>query len=605
MTHGRTSEVLSRRTLLRRTAAAGLSIPMIAALLAACRDDDGDDEDDEDIQDVEEPTDPDPLPDNVIDDEPPDDDPEVDDDTPDETPLPRTGGTINVYTTFGDTGIRNPILSGSDDAWTQWIVFSRLFKYDDHGNILYDLAERVEFSDDGLTVSFDLVETHWHDGASFTSDDVIFTFDTIRDENTNTPLWSRLQVDGDWVQWSAPNARTVDISMNAPFAPLLFSLSQIPIIPKHALEESTNINTDPFNTSPIGTGPYRWVERVPNQYQRYERFDDYYKGAPAADGWTVYFITDATAGSAALDAGEIDMMFAPPEIQPRYEDNPDVRLLYYVYFTPITLAFNHRHPAVREFEIRRAIAHAIDRVALNEAVTGGRGLIANNHYAATGPLEQFNDAEGVSYTETYRYDPGLARQILDDAGWVDGATGARERDGQTLSLTLLTYAGFDEYLSGQIVIQEMLGNVGIEVISQVLDYTTLQALWQDADGDPAERALELHEWPHPFEQDPDVYNELHSGNHPPGDNYMWFADAEVDDLIERGRGEVDLETRIRIYHDLDRRRLETLPALPLYCAVDGWVISRRVESRNTAFPLDTTPNYRWYQRAFPQDLHKV
>jgi peptide/nickel transport system substrate-binding protein len=584
-----------RRDLLRRATVLGLSAPAIATLLAAC----GDDDDDEPAQPGTTP-----VPDDDDDEEEtPDPDDDDEDDEPDDTPVAETGGVINAITTLGDAGIGNPILS-SHDYWTNWITFSKLFKYDDLGNILLDLAEDFEYSDDGLELTLHLQEATWHDGEPFTSADVIFTFDTIQDENTDTPFGSRLQVGGDWVGWSAPDDRTVELTMSEPFAPFLFALSQVVIIPRHLLEDSDDINTDPFNTSPIGTGPYRVVERVPDQYIRYERYDDYFLGMPAADGWTVFFMADTTAGAAALDAGEIDMMFTPPEMQPRYEDNPDFRVLNYVYYTPITLAFNHRHPALEDFDVRRAIAHGIDKEALNDTVTRGRGLLANNQYATTGPLDQFNDYDNVNYMEAYPFDQDMARELLDGAGWTEGADGIRERDGQRLSLTLLTYSGFDEYQNGQVIIQEMLGDIGIEVIPQVLEYNALQSLWYDPDGDPEERAMELHEWPHPFEQDPDVYNELHSSNHPPGDNYMWFEDAEADELIARGRETVELDDRITVYHELDRRRMETLPALPLYCAIDAWVVSTRVESRNMDHPLDDTPSFRWYQRAFPQDLYK-
>jgi peptide/nickel transport system substrate-binding protein len=174
-----------------------------------------------------------------------------------------------------------------------------------------------------------------------------------------------------------------------------------------------------------------------------------------------------------------------------------------------------------------------------------------------------------------------------------------------MSFTLLTYAGFDEYQNAQQIVQSMLAEIGIEVMLDVLEYTTLEGMWHDPDADPADRAMEIQEWPHPFEMDPDLYDELHSDSMPPdGDNYMYFEDEEVDRLINLGRTTADLEERIPIYHDLDVRRMETLPTLPLYCAVDARLLHRRVESRNQEHPLDDTPSMRWWERAFPEDLYK-
>jgi peptide/nickel transport system substrate-binding protein len=363
--------------------------------------------------------------------------------------------------------------------------------------------------------------------------------------------------------WEAPDDRTVVVKMKEPYAPFLFGLSQIAIIPKHALENSSDINTDPFNKKPIGTGPFKLVEWQPDQYIKYERNDDYFMGKPAADRWTNFFMANTDAGAAALDKGDLDMMFTPPEMQPRYQTNPDFVLHNYVYYTPITLAFNHKHPILQDMTVRKAISQAIDKKTLTDTVTKGRGLIANNQYATTGPLDRFNNYKEVDYQKEYPFDPTAAKKLLDDAGWQPGGDGVRQKGGQKLSFTLLTYSGFTEYMNDQVIIQEALKQIGVEVTPSVLEYTTLEGMWHDPNNKPEDRAMEIQEWPHPFEQDPDVYNELDSKNFPPGDDYMWFKDDQVDKLAEQGRTTVDVNARLDVYHQLDVARLKALPALPL------------------------------------------
>jgi peptide/nickel transport system substrate-binding protein len=594
---------LSRRDFVKRTAIVGLSIPTVGALLAACEDDDTDDAVEEPDTDDTEPVD---EPDDDDEEEPVDepDDDEVDDGDDDDVPA-ETGGYINWSVTTGDSGIANPLLNGRL-AWVEWWTFNRLFRYDDVGEILHDLAEDFEISDDGLNWTFHLREALWHDGEEFDADDVLFTFETVVNENTDTGFGSRLRVAGEQVEWSAPDERTVEIVTPESFGPFLYALSEIAIIPEHVLADSADINTDDFNTNPVGTGPYMWGEREPDQWIRLERFDDYFGGRPAADGVTLFYVSDVEAASASLDSGEVDYMFAPPELQPRYLDDPDVRVLQYTYFTPITLSFNHQHPILQDYDVRRAIAHAIDRQSLMETVTVGLGIPANNQYAQTAPvLDDFNDYDNVNYDDMYPYDPDGAREILDELGFEEGDDGIRERDGERMSFTLLTYAGFDEYTNAQQIIQSMLGEIGIEVQLDVLEYTTLQGMWGDPNDDPMERAMEVQEWPHPFEMDPDVYGELHSSNHPPaGDNYMYFEDEEVDRLIDEGRAIAELEERVPVYHELDQRRMETLPCLPLYCAVDARLLHERVQSTNQDNPLDDTPSMRWWERAFIEYLYK-
>lgn len=594
-----------RRQILKRAAALGLSAPAISVVLAAC----GGDEDD-DPEPTEEPpsTGADATP-TVAAEEEDEETPEAgttaeagttpdaeadptDADTTAETPpaaAAGSGGIINVPTTRGDSGIGNPILT-SFIQLIHFYVFSRLMVFDDEGTLQPELAESWEFSDDNLELTLHLAEANWHDGEAFTADDVIFTFDTIQTEATDTPLRSRLQVGGEDVTWEKVDDRTITLTLTEPYAPLLFALNEIAIIPEHLLADVADINTDDFNRNPIGTGSFQLAEWVPDQFIRLERFDDHFRGPALADGLTVFFLADSNAGIAAMEAGEIDMVFTPPELQSRLEGLPDFTLHNYVYFTSITLAFNHKHPILSDFAVRKAIELGIDKVSLTETVTRGRGIVSHNQFAESGPLDRYNDYDNVPESV---FDPEAANAMLDEAGYAMGDDGIRvSPDGDPLSFNCITYSGFDEYTNAQVIIQEMLREIGIDVIPTIVEFTTLEGMWADPEDDPNNRALELEEWPHPFEFDPDLFNELHSANIPPGDNYMWFQNDEIDALIEEGRTETDPDARVEIYKQIDVLRSELLPAIPLYLAVDGWVASNQVLGPD-GNPI-STPYFRQY-----------
>lgn len=575
----------SRRQILKRTAVLGLSSPAIGAVLAACGG--GDDDDDDEPTAISTTAAPAGSPEATEEAA----SPEAEDDATATTssaqpPTGGTGGIINMNTTLGDSGIGNPILTSSVDL-IEYYVFNRLMIYDDTGTLQPELAEDWSYSDDNLELTITLREAPWQDGEPFTADDVIFTLDTIQNENTDTPERSKLQIGGEFVTWEKIDDRTVKITTPEPFAPFLFNLQDIEIIPEHILSGSTDINADPFNRAPIGTGPYRLGEWQSDQFFRLEPFEDYWGGRPANDGITVFFHADTEVGSAALDSGEIDLMFTPPELQPRYEDNPDVKLYNYVYYTPITLAFNFNHPILQDQVVREAIRMAIDKESLTETVTKGRGIVANNQYADTGPLDRYNDYDGVAAPE---FNVEEANRILDEAGYTRGDDDIRVTpDGERFSFNIITYSGFEEYINDQVILQEMLAEIGMELTPQVVDYSTLEAMWADPNDDPANRALELEEYPHPFEFDPDVYNELHSDNLPPtGQNYMWVVDDEIDRLIEEGRTTTDPDARVEVYKELDRRRNELCVVVPLYDAVDGWVVSNRLQG------VADTPYFRRY-----------
>lgn len=570
----------SRRQILKRAAALGLSAPAISVVLAACG---GGDDDEPESTSTSAPAGATEAPAEAT--------------TPAGTDEPTattdsgseptgSGGIINMNTTNGDSGIGNPILTSSITL-LEYYVFNRLMIYDDTGTLQPELAEDWAYSDDDLELTITLREANWHDGEPFTADDVIFTFETIKNENTDTNQRSKLQIGGEFVAWEKVDDTTVKITTPEPFAPFLFGLQDIEMIPEHLLADSADINTDPFNQSPIGTGPYKLGEWQSDQFMRFVPNEDYWGGRPANDGITVFFHADTEVGSAALDSGDIDLMFAPPELQPRYEDNPDVDIYNYVYYTPITLAMNFKHPILQDQVVREAIRIAIDKESLTETVTKGRGIVANNQYADTGPLDRFNDYEGVT-PPVFNVDE--ANTMLDDAGYARGNDGIRvSPDGDRFSFNIITYSGFEEYVNDQVILQEMLAEIGMELTPQVVDYSSLEAMWADPNDDPANRAMELEEYPHPFEFDPDVYNELHSDNLPPtGLNYMWVADDEIDRLIDEGRTTTDPDARVDIYKELDRRRDEICVVVPLYNAVDGWVVSKRLKD------VADTPYFRRY-----------
>lgn len=613
------TSTLSRRQVLKRAAGVGFAVPTISLLLAACGDDD------DDPTATTAPTQPDPTATSAPEEEEEETEEETPEEEEEETPAEPTateeaddeeteepedeptatpasgmgGGIVNLPVTTGDSGIGNPILAGRVAA-IEFQVFNRLMVYDDEGTLQPELAESWEFSEDALELTLNLATATWHDGETFDAEDVIFTFETIASDGVETFLRSRLQVGGEFMVWETIDAQTITLTMLEPFAPVLFNINQIAIIPEHVFADVDDINTSDFNRNPIGTGAFTVGEWVSDQYLSLEAFPDHFRGAPMADGLTYYFMADSTAARAAFEAGEIDMFFTPPEAQAPFMDHPDYDLQRYVYFTSITLAFNHSHPILQDLTVRKAIELAIDKVSLTDTVTRGLGIVSHNQYAETGPLDRYNDYDNVPVSV---YDPDEANRMLDEAGYAMGSDGVRvSPDGEPFTFPVLTYSGFDEYANGQVVLQEMLREIGVDLIPTVVEYTTLEGLWADPDSDPRERAMELQEWPHPFEFDPDVFNELHSSNHPPGQNYMWFADDEIDTLIEQGRVETDPDTRVEIYQQIDARRSEVLPAVPLYLAVDAWVTNRQVLNPD-GDPIQS-PYFRRYVLTHPHTWWK-
>lgn len=502
----------------------------------------------------------------------------------------RRGGTLRVAQAGSELTVGNPLLTGGD-GFAPWWAFSRLLTFDDHGRPIPDLADSWAYAPDGLTLTFALnPRAFWHDGQPVTAADVLFTFDALRDPATESPLTPRIQVDGQFVAWSAPDRRTVALALPRPHAPFLAALAGIPIVPRHHLSGGRNTATDPFATAPVGCGPFRVVEWKAGESVRYEAVPDHYRGGPAADALVERRYPDQTAALDALDAGETDVAFALPDGQRRFGGRSGFRVLGYPFYAPVGLGFNFKHPILQDLRVREAIRLAIDKDALVQRMGRDPAARSDHQYAATPSLARYNDPA----LPPDAFDPARAGSLLDEAGWARPVAGGHRQNGdQPLSLSILTYEGFAEYRTAVWLLRGQLRAAGIQTVAEVLSYDALYERWVDPDDDPATRALTLEEYPHPSEHDPDVSHELHSAAVPPaGLNYNYVRDDELDRLLVAGRATLDAAVRAPLYHQLDARRRALAVSVPLYETTDAWIVSGRVRG----IPPNT-PSSRWVLRS--------
>ena len=204
----------------------------------------------------------------------PTDDPGVGDDGP------TVGGSI-TYGMTGDPVIFNPILStDTPSGFINGRVYSGLVRSNENLEMIGDLAESWEFSDDGLVWTFKLREdVKFHDGEPLTSADVKYTYDAIKHPDytgvraTNFKSVEKIE---------APDDYTVVFHLNEPFAPLLTYLSY-GILPKHIFEQTSikDMKTNEACMEPIGTGPYKYAEWQKGQHIILEANEDYYGEGPS------------------------------------------------------------------------------------------------------------------------------------------------------------------------------------------------------------------------------------------------------------------------------------------------------------------------------------
>lgn len=287
-------------------------------------------------------------------------------------------------------------------------VLEGLVKINRYGKIEPALAMDYKISRDGKEITFILKkEVRFHDGKSFHAEDVKFTFDRLMDAKTGTahPEYYR---DIESVQ--VVDSHTIKIKLKNPNSMFLFNLARPDSIIIHSQV------ADKLKTSPVGTGPFRFVEWVRGDRIVLEKFGRYHrKGLPYLDKVTFKFIGDPSAQIASLKAGDIDVIGydVSPENAFLLEKDPRFKVFNGYTTTEVILSTNHSRKPFDDVRVRRAIAHAIDREALIKGAMSGYGTPIGSHMDPGNPYY-------IDLTKIYPYNPEKAKQLLVEAGYPNG-----------------------------------------------------------------------------------------------------------------------------------------------------------------------------------------
>ncbi len=504
--------------------------------------------------------------------------------------VPAPGGTL-IQGTIGEPSNLIPaIASDGASSAINGLVYNGLVRYDKDLNIEGELAHSWEISDDGRTITFHLREgVRWHDGTPFTSADVLFTYQLLVDPDTPTAYAERyMQVS----KAETPDAHTFRVHYEKPLASALISWG-VGIHPRHLLE-GEDVTASPLSRSPVGTGPYRFVEWKTGEKIELKANPDYFEGEPFIQRVVYRFIPDPSTMFLELQSGGLDMMDLTPIQYARQTETPAFKRNFNKYRYPAFgytyLGFNLRRPLFQDKRVRQAFAHAINKQEIVDGVLLGLGQIATGPYKpGTWPYNPD--------VRRYAYDPEQARTLLAEAGWRDSdGDGVVEKDGRDFSFVLMTNQGNDSRIKAGEIIQRRLADIGIDVKLRVVEWASfLKEFINPGDFD----AL-IMGWNIPM--DPDGYNVWHSSKTRPGElNFINFQNAEVDELLEKGRRTLDQEQRKAYYDRFQEILAEEQPYVFLFVPDALPAVAARVHGIEPA-PAGITHNFiRWY---VPQALRK-
>jgi peptide/nickel transport system substrate-binding protein len=508
------------------------------------------------------------------------------------------GNTGNTGDT-GDTGAEAPYKVATF-AWTQepdslnpfytdmWFsaIMQQLYlcwpwEYDD-SNAPYPhlVTQMPSVSEDGLTVTLNLRDDiNWSDGEPITSADFLFTYEMVMaDENIVNSQYPYDYL----VDLQAPDETTVVMSFEETFAPWESTFWR-GILPEHVLrpvfESDGNIMEADWNMLPtVGCGPYVAEEWESGSFLRFVRNENYWKGTAKIDEIFFQFVPDDAAQTAAMISGDADLGTFPP-----ISDVPALQDAGLTIFTQNGgysegWFFNLREMAsepAKDLVVRQAIAKAIDREAIAQDLLLGLAPTA----------ETFWDAIAASGwvspdIEPWTFDPDGARQMLEDAGYVDTDNDGIREDPDGNPLVLYHGTTIREIRQDiQAVTQQYLRDVGIDLQIQSWDSDIFFGSYADG-APPAVGDVDIMEWSDgTYFPDPDtdywLCDYIPSDDNPDGYNY-YVCDEELDALFQAQLTESDPEARKELFHQISQIVHDKVYWYGLYVDADYWMVSPRL-----------------------------
>lgn len=414
------------------------------------------------------------------------------------------------------------------------------------------LASEYTAAEDGLTYTFTLEEgVTFHDGTDFNAEAVVANFDRwAAGDADQFPYYGSMfggfgDEEGHVIESvEATGDYEVTIKLKRPMAPFLKNLAMSPfgIASPTAIEEQG----DAFGDNPVGTGPFKFVEWNRNDTVRIEKFEDYWvEGEPKLDEVVFRAIPDNSGRLNALLAGEIDLADGiNPSDAETIESNDDLQLYERPSMNVGYLGLTTTREPFDDPKVRQAMNHAIDRQAIVDAFFEGRGEVAKNPMPPV--ISGYNDA-----IEGYDYDPEKAKALLEEAGLGDG-----------FEMELWAMPVPRPYMpDGQKVaeaIQSDLAEVGIT--AEIVSYEWATYLEKAANG---EADAFLLGWTGDNGDADNFLYVLLDQDNIGSNNYTYYENQELHDILIEAQTEVDEEVRNELYAQAQEIIHEDAPWVPL------------------------------------------
>jgi ABC-type transport system substrate-binding protein len=456
----------------------------------------------------------------------------------------KRGGTLRMGVNNNWSTIEPHKTNNSSGMAIVGLVYSQLLKYYRNGELVPDLAERYEMVDPTTYVFYLRPGVTFHDGEPLTAADVVASYDLILDPENGVTVYSNLIA---VESVTALSDLEVQFKLSEPQATFIAALG----LPGNYIAQAKKIEAGAdFTRDVVGTGPFKFISETTGVEAQIERNDAYFlEGLPYLDGVEFRPLTDDSARTNALYSGSVDLITYVPWAQmSEIEQNPEQ---YNLKSNPadgfLMIDVRVDRPPLDNKLLRQAISYGIDRQAVIDTATSGRGTPC---YGGIVPPWMWGYNEEIS--ETYRYDPDKARQLLAEAG----------AEGVELELTSWPP---DNELFGipSVVVANQLNQIGINV--QLNPLAT--AVYHQARREGTYELLfdgSLYDIP-----DPDFMTKLYRTGGSRVAQANRYSDPDVDAWLDEARTLTDQDERIELYDKVQQRILEDQPIIVIMYREQG------------------------------------
>ena len=471
---------------------------------------------------------------------------------------PKYGGTLVVA--LPDPGALNPGITTS--GLTHQVtgqIFNGLVRLDDKMVPQPDLAKSWKVSDDSKTYTLALAQgVRWHDGQPFSSADVKYTFENVLVKFSQRTLAAVGPIlDG----IDTPDANTVVFRFKQSYPPFMSLVDEdnAPILPKH-IYDGQDPFTNPANSKPVGTGPFRFESKAEGDRITLVRNPTYFKdGQPYLDRIIFRLIANPVQSLQAFQAGEINLFGPIPAQVDQLKSMPGAVVTEkgrLGFSRVIRLIPNLRRKPFDDVRVRQAIAFGIDRDFISKTVYAGQ------FKPATGPITSGLDWAYTADVPKYPRDVAKAKALLDDAGLKPGADGVR------LRTTFLFDQGFAPVAD---ILKQELGEVGIVLDLQLVEFNAwVQKVYLQWDFDLG--YSQLTDIPDPDFAAKSVFT-CASIVKVPFVNAEGYCNEKVDSLFAQASSEADRSKRAALYKQAQQIIVQDQPQIFLVDGIGPWAYS--------------------------------